>query len=139
VHPDKFVRSSDSEKRQSLQIATYANTAYQTLKQDIKRGLYLCELHGLDAGLETNTAMPREFLMQQMELREAMDDAGKEMDALNRLQDTVAAELKNHILLIGDQFDEKDNPQAALQHLRAALFLDRFLEELDQRISGLIE
>ena len=134
VHPDRFARASDSEKRQSLQIATFANTAYQTLKQAIKRGLYLCELYGLDPQLETNTAMPKDFLIQQMELRESMDDAKNDPLALSQLQDEVSLELKKRIDQIGQQFDEMKLPEAALMNLRAALFLERFLEELDQRI-----
>jgi molecular chaperone HscB len=139
VHPDRFARASDSEKRQSLQIATYANTAYQTLKQAIKRGLYLCELHGLDPQLETNTAMPKDFLIQQMELREAMDDAKGDLIALGQLQDQVNVELKKRVEQIAEQFDQSNNPEAALLQLRAALFLERFLEELDHRISDASE
>jgi molecular chaperone HscB len=137
VHPDKHVSAADSEKRQSLQIATYANTAYQTLKQSLKRGFYLCELAGLDPELETNTSMPKEFLMQQMELREAMDDAKKDVMALSALQDQVQKQLQTLIVTIGEQFDQQHNPNLALQNLRAALFLERFMEELDHRISDL--
>jgi molecular chaperone HscB len=139
VHPDKYVRASDSEKRQSLQIATYANTAYQTLKQAIKRGLYLCELNGLDPELETNTAMPKDFLMQQMELREAMDDAGRDLGKLTELQDAIYLELKRKIEVIAQQFDEEKKPESALKQLRAALFLERFLEELDHRMTDASE
>jgi molecular chaperone HscB len=139
VHPDKFARSSDAEKRQSLQIATYANTAYQTLKNALQRGLYLCELHGLDPQLETNTAMPKDFLIQQMELREAMEEARGQLDALSLLQDEVLLERKKMVDSIGRYFDELNQPEAALVKLRAALFLERFLEELDQRISDASE
>jgi len=137
VHPDKHVSAADSEKRQSLQIATYANTAYQTLKQSLKRGFYLCELAGLDPELETNTSMPRDFLMQQMELREAMDDAKQDVMALSELQDQVQTQLRSLIVTIGEQFDQHSNPNLALENLRAALFLERFIEELDHRISDL--
>jgi len=125
------------QKRQSLQIATYANTAYQTLKQSLKRGFYLCELAGLDPQLETNTSMPRNFLMQQMELREAMDDAKQDATALSELQDQVQSQLRTLIVTIGEQFDQQQNPNLALENLRAALFLERFVEELDYRISDL--
>ncbi len=137
VHPDKHASAADSEKRQSLQIATYANTAYQSLKQPLKRGFYLCELAGLDPELETNTSMPREFLMQQMELREAMDDAKSDVMALSGLQEQVQDQLKELIVTIGEQFDQQQNPNLALANLRAALFLERFIEELDHRISDL--
>ena len=139
VHPDRFASSSDAEKRQSLQLATFANSAYQTLKNAIRRGLYLCELYGLDPQLETNTSMPKSFLMQQMELREAMDDARGQLVPLSELQDQVLSELKTIIVSIGKNFDELKQPQAALVQLRAALFLERFLEELEQRITDASE
>jgi molecular chaperone HscB len=83
--------------------------------------------------------MPREFLMQQMEFREAMDEAKGNLLAMSQLQDQVQLELKHRIDAIGLQFDEKQAPEAALLNLRAALFLERLLEELDQRISDASE
>lgn len=139
VHPDKFARASDAEKRQSLQLATFANTAYRTLKNPIQRGLYLCEFHGLDPQLETNTSMPKSFLMQQMELRESMDDARGQIVALSQLQEQVISDLKKITDSIGKNFDELNQPEAALIELRAALFLERFLEELEQRITDASE
>src|SRR3569623_685438 len=75
VHHDKFVNATDTEKRVAMQWATRANEAYQTLKNPFKRAAYLCELNGIDLQTESNTAMPGEFLMRQMEWREALDDA----------------------------------------------------------------
>src|SRR5690606_31603262 len=75
VHPDRFAHASETEKRVAMQWATRANEAYQTLRDPFKRAAYLCELHGVDLQTESNTAMPAAFLMQQMEWREALDDA----------------------------------------------------------------
>ena len=88
VHPDKFTQSSDAEKRVAMQWATRANEAYQTLKKPLKRATYLCELQGVDLETESNTSMPAQFLMQQMEWREAFDDARQtnDLNALMRLE-----------------------------------------------------
>ncbi len=67
VHPDKFAAASDAEKRVAMQWATRANEAYKTLKNPLHRAAYLCELHGVDLGIESNTTMPPAFLVQQME------------------------------------------------------------------------
>jgi molecular chaperone HscB len=61
VHPDRYASGSDTEQRLAMQMATYANGAYRTLKDPIARGLYLCQLHGVEANLETNTAMQFSF------------------------------------------------------------------------------
>ncbi|MGB8600480.1 MAG: Fe-S protein assembly co-chaperone HscB, partial [Burkholderiales bacterium] len=72
IHPDKFSHAGEAEKRLSMQWATRANEAYQTLKKPLARARYLLQLHGVDTQEETNTAMPTGFLMEQMEWREAV-------------------------------------------------------------------
>lgn len=96
VHPDRFVNASGQEKRLSLQRTSYLNEAYDTLKDPLKRGLYLLSLLGREVDLETNTAMSPEFLMTQMELREELDEIPSSADpesALERFSKHVAKEL----------------------------------------------
>ena len=138
VHPDKHVVADDAQKRASLQMATYANTAYQTLRNPIKRGLYLCELAGLDAALETNTAMPKEFLMQQMEWREELEDAGEDSGKIERLFAQVVSTKDAYLKEVADLIDIKGNKEAALDKLRATLFMNRFQDELDDVMSNLL-
>ena len=68
-HPDRFVTATDAEKLAAIQTATTANEAYKTLKHPAQRAAYLLGLQGITAIAETNTAMPADFLMQQMEWR----------------------------------------------------------------------
>src|SRR5688500_9730774 len=75
VHPDRFAHAGDAERRASLQWTTRVNEAFQTLKNPVTRARHLLELQGVDVAFETNTAMPPEFLMQQMELRESLESA----------------------------------------------------------------
>ena len=132
VHPDRFVNASDAEKRVAMQWATRANEAYQTLKHPQKRAQYLCELHGVDLKTESNTAMPMDFLMQQMEWREALGEAraARDSDALDALDAAVKAARKARLAQIGQQLDAGDYDHAA-QGVRALMFLDKFGEELN--------
>src|SRR5258708_6988287 len=75
VHPDRYAHAGDAERRASMQMTTRVNEAYRTLKSPVQRAKYLLALQGVDVGFETNTAMPREFLMQQMELRDRLEQA----------------------------------------------------------------
>lgn len=131
VHPDKFVNAADAEKRVAMQWATRANEAYQTLKNPFKRAAYLCELHGVDLQAESNTAMPREFLMQQMEWREALDDAKttKSVDALEKLDAELRTARKAEVTQIGELLDAKNFVLAA-QGVRQLMFLEKFAEEI---------
>lgn len=131
VHPDKFAQAGDAEKRVAMQWATRANEAYKTLKSPFKRAAYLCELNGVDLQIESNTAMPGAFLMQQMEWREAMEDAkaAKDIGALEGLEGELRDARKTEIdkiaaLLDANRFDE------AAQGVRQLMFLEKFGDEI---------
>jgi molecular chaperone HscB len=131
VHPDRFVNATDAEKRVAMQWATRANEAYQTLKNPQKRARYLCELNGVDLQTESNTAMPMDFLMQQMEWREALGEAraDKDVEALEALDEQVKGERKSRLAQVGGELDAGDYATAA-QGVRALMFLDKFGEEV---------
>jgi molecular chaperone HscB len=133
VHPDRFAHAGDAERRASLQWTTRVNEAFQVLKNPVTRAKHLLELHGVDVAFETNTAMPPEFLMQQMELREALEDAaGKKdssrLDALRKELGDMRAALEGKI---GDAIDLKKDYGAAAQLVRKLQFLQRLDEEID--------
>ncbi|MES2934691.1 MAG: Fe-S protein assembly co-chaperone HscB [Pseudomonadota bacterium] len=131
VHPDKFVNQSDAEKRVAMQWATRANEAYQTLKNPLKRAKYLCELNGVDLQIESNTAMPVAFLMQQMEWREALEDAraAKDLTALESLDIELSAARKASLAQIAQHIETNDFVQAG-QDIRQLMFLEKFGEEV---------
>ena len=138
VHPDRHARGSDSEQRIAMQMATLANTAFQTLKNPIQRGLYICQLHGVDAKLETNTAMPAAFLMKQMEWRESLDEQGEDLPALEALMAEVEESRAETLVEITQAIDGAKNYQRAAELLRGLLFIDKFAVELDDTIAALI-
>jgi molecular chaperone HscB len=137
VHPDRHARGSDTEKRLAMQMATLANTALQTLKNPVQRGLYICQLHGVDAKLETNTAMPAAFLMKQMEWRENLDEQAEDLPALEKLMDEVEASKQDTLTQITQAIDSAKNYQRAAELLRGLLFIDKFALELDDAIVAL--
>ena len=138
VHPDRHARGSDSEQRIAMQMATLANTAFQTLKNPIQRGLYICQLHGVDAKLETNTAMPAAFLMKQMEWRESLDEQEEDLPALEALMAEVEESKAETLVEITQAIDSAKNYQRAAELLRGLLFIDKFAVELDDTIAALI-
>jgi molecular chaperone HscB len=138
VHPDRHARGSDTEQRLAMQMATLANTAYQTLKNPVQRGLYLCQLHGVDAKLETNTAMPAAFLMKQMEWRENLDEQAEDLPALEALMEEVESSKQDTLLEITQAIDHAKNYERAAELLRGLLFIDKFAIELDDAIAALV-
>ncbi len=137
VHPDRHASGSDTEQRLAMQMATYANGAYRTLKDPIARGLYLCQLHGVEANLETNTAMPVQFLMKQMEWREALDEHADDLESLESLAIEVQNARRESLLELTDAFEQSAFTKA-VDILRGLLFINKFAAELDDAIAQLV-
>ena len=138
-HPDRFVTCTSAEKLQSMQTATLSNEAYLTLKSPSRRGSYLLGLQGIDAIHETNTYMPHDFLMQQMEWREAIDDAkhAKDMVALENLLTEMQGEAKQLQENLADLFDTKQNYPAATNETRKLIFIDKVCADIHKTIEYL--
>lgn len=138
VHPDKFVSSTDAEKRVAMQWATRANEAYQTLKHPLKRASYLCELNGVDLGIESNTAMPPAFLMQQMEWREALEEArqARDLAALESLDAELRAARKRQLDDIAALLDG-GNYQQAGERVRQLMFVEKFGDEVERAFESI--
>lgn len=135
IHPDRYAQAGDAERRASLQWTTRVNEAYRTLKSPVQRARYLLEMNGVDVQFETNTQMPAEFLMKQLALREALEEA-KQPAALERLQAQVRREkalLEKHIARLLDA--EKDYAGAAGE-ARKLMFLDKLDAEIDLAFEG---
>ena len=138
-HPDRFVTRTSAEKLQSMQTATLANEAYLSLKSPALRASYLLDLQGIDAVHETNTHMPHDFLMQQMEWREAMDDAkhAKDVLALENLLAEMQAEAKQLQENLADLFDTTQNLSAATDETRKLIFIDKVCADIRKTIEHL--
>jgi molecular chaperone HscB len=136
VHPDRFVAEGPVAQRVAMQWTLRVNEAYQRLKSPLARAVYLCELNGQPIGAESNTAMPADFLMQQMAWREALDDAAG-LGAVESLGNAVAACQRALLTELSIAMDERrDWPAAALQ-IRALMFVTRFAEDVERRAEAL--
>ncbi len=136
VHPDMHAQASDSDKRVSMQLSALANSAYRTLMNPIQRGLYMCAKNGVDPQLETNTAMPAQFLMQQMEWREALDDVRGQPSKLDDLYKEVEQTRASLLKEVEAAIDGANDFELAAKHLRALLFIDKFSAELEDAIAA---
>lgn len=133
VHPDKFTHLSQAEQRASMQWSTRVNEAYLALKSPFNRALYLLQLQGIDALAERDTAMPADFLMQQMEWREALDDA-RGLEPLEELADTVQNSKEQVLHHCATLLDEQHDYAAAVNLVRILMFIEKFTHDLNQRL-----
>jgi molecular chaperone HscB len=129
AHPDRFSQAGIAGQRLAMQWSVRLNEAYQRLKYPLKRAEYLCALRGVKVDAERNTAMPAAFLIQQMEWREALDDA--KTDAA---KDVIKAQLKAQVAQFEAQitqaFDMDSAPEKAAKLVRAWMFVDKLLQQL---------
>jgi len=136
AHPDKFAAQGSSSQRVAMQWSVRINEAYQRLKDPLKRAIYLCELNGAPVNAETNTAMPAGFLLQQIEWREALDEA-KTTENLHEIS-VRALEFRREKLLKIEHFIDVDRSfNLAIEHVRALMFVERFSTEVDVRLDQL--
>jgi molecular chaperone HscB len=133
VHPDRFAADGAASQRIAMQWAVRVNEAHQRLKDPLKRAAYLCELAGVPVQSESNTAMPGDFLMQQMQWREALEEAGS-ADEVQTLADEVSAQRKARLARVTQLLDVDGNAAQAAQEVRALMFIDRLTDEIDARL-----
>jgi len=138
-HPDRFVTASAADRLSAMQRATLANEAYLSLKNPANRAKYLLELQGITAISETNTAMPTDFLMQQMEWREATEDAvsAKDIIALDRLLAEIRVEAKSLQENLFNLLDVQKDYSAATDATRKLIFIDKVSEDINRAIEQL--
>ncbi len=139
VHPDRFAAQSEAEQRVAMQWATQANEAYQTLKHPVDRGVYLLKLRGIDALDATDTRMAPAFLMQQMEWREAIDDArnARSVDALDALTAELRQAHKAIEARLGALLDADRNYEGAREAVRQLRFMDKLIAEIGEVYEGI--
>jgi len=136
IHPDRFASLNDETKMESVKKTAQVNDAYQTLKSSIRRAEYLLLLYGFDINDEKYTAVPQDFLLQQMEWREELETHTKNKEALEKLASVVAIKKKQKIDLLPTYFDKKNNLPEAIKITREL----NFIEKIEQHISdALIE
>ena len=139
VHPDRFVHAGEAERRLSMQWATHANEAYQTLKKPLERARYLLNLAGHDVEAESNTAMPADFLMEQMEWREAVMEAriGRDHHELEHLHNRLRADIGGRYAELGELLDDAADHAGATDRVRRLMFLEKLLHEIDDALASL--
>lgn len=134
VHPDRFASSDEAAQRASLQQTTQVNEAYQTLKDPVKRAIYLLKLNGVDMALEKETTHDTAFLMEQLEMREQLAEARNQPDpmaVLDELMGRIDGMIKALVAQLAMQFETATPEQleAARESVRKMQFLNKFHAE----------
>ena len=137
VHPDRYASASDQERRLAMQQAAQINEAYRVLSDPIARARHLLELRGHAFSDQQQTHQDPEFLMEQIELREALAEVRAQDDPWRALTDLIVrieqrmADLEEAVasLLDGDHAAPAADAVAAVQRMQ---FFRRLAEEASE-------
>jgi molecular chaperone HscB len=78
-HPDFYINESAEKQQEILELSTLNNEAFQVLSNPLKRIPYILQLKGLMEE-EGQYQLPQDFLMEMMEVNEALMDLEFEAD-----------------------------------------------------------
>ena len=133
VHPDRFADASEREQRLALEQSASLNEAYQTLKSPAKRARYLLALKGGELPLEVTVHDP-EFLMQQMQWREELEDLHDSADmagiaAFKRRLKVAQEQLNDSFAACWDDAAQREQAERLMRRMQ---FLDKLTYEVRQ-------
>ena len=119
-HPDKFAVATDAEKKRALLQSSIVNDAYEVLKNDIKRALYLLDCNKIKIGNINNS----KFLMQQMDYEEFLEENSANKNKLQELHQKVTVILNDELKII-ENFFKKNQLESVAKKINELIFLVR--------------
>jgi len=143
IHPDRYAHGSEAEKLTSVQASSFVNEAYVTLKSAVARAHYLVELAGVAIDLSANTIADGAFLMQQMELREQLEEVSNASDPeaiLEKIAGQVhetLTDLCRNFETLSEQWDFNQLDVNAVGKGAQLVYQMKFLEKLGIEIEGI--
>lgn len=133
VHPDRHAAGAETERRLALQFSTSLNDGYRTLRHPASRAQCLLGL----AGKEADKAVSSAFLMAQMEWREAIDEARRDVAALEALSRRLRHRVTQHEQDLAAALDERGDFDAAAQRVNELRFYEKLRAEIDDALDAL--
>lgn len=139
VHPDRHAARPEAERRRAMQEAAFVNEAFVALKQPLERARYLLRLAGESSGEHDNVAMAPAFLMEQMEWREAIDEARQatDSDELTALAQRLRDRERHQFERLASLLDDEHDYPAAAEQVRQLMFMRRLDQDIDDALEAL--
>ncbi|OWK69855.1 Fe-S protein assembly co-chaperone HscB [Pedobacter sp. AJM] len=140
-HPDFYANEEDEKQQEVLDLSTLNNKAYQTLSHAKRRLKYVLELKGIvktDEGYQ----LPPAFLMEMMDINEALMDLEFEPDAeklaqvsreVDQLEEQLAGEL-DQLTLKYDE-DPEDSAQL-LATIKDIFYRQKYISRLREKLKA---
>ncbi|EAB4851140.1 co-chaperone HscB [Salmonella enterica subsp. enterica] len=139
-HPDKFANGTQAQQLAAVQQSATINQAWQTLRHPLTRAEYLLSLHGFDLASEQHTVRDTAFLMEQLTLREELNDIEQSKDDV-RLESFIKRVQKMFDARLQQMVEQLDNAawDAAADTVRKLRFLDKLRSSAEQLEEKLLD
>ncbi|WP_182036888.1 co-chaperone HscB [Vibrio diabolicus] len=132
-HPDNVATGSERDRLMAVQKAAQINDAYQVLKNPISRAEYILAEQGVEIRGEQQTMQDPMFLMEQMELREELEEIADSTDPESALFDfdsKVSKMYKQHLASVEQELDDGLWAEAA-DRVRKLKFIAKLKNEIE--------
>lgn len=139
-HPDFHTLSEEMAQAAMLELSTQNNEAFLTLSDLDKRIHYVLDLKGLLGTGNENPSLPQDFLMEMMDINEALMELEFDFDA-ERYQNTLKGvqnmekELQEQVQPILNTWTEETGSEAELLAVRDFFFKKRYLLRIKENLS----
>lgn len=139
-HPDFHTLSSEAEQAQMLEFSTRNNEAFKTLSDPDKRVGYVLEIKGLIGQTNENPSLPQDFLMEMMDINEALMelefdfDAARYASTLNAVK-SLENEIDTSVQPILSSWTETAGSNTDLEKVREFFFKKRYLLRIKENLS----
>ena len=135
-HPDFYANESKEKQDDVLELSILNNRAYKILSDPLKRIEYILELHNMLAE-EDKYALPQDFLMDMMDVNEALMDMESDPDpgrlmTISSEIDQLEASLFDELKFLTDEFDAKTNagPNSILLKIKDIWYREKYLQRI---------
>lgn len=142
LHPDKSSGQADIDQNQAVRLNTQLNDAYDKLKNPVKRAIYLLELAGVEYDPDRQTQDDPLYLMQQLEVREALgemtaDNANVDQE-LDKFRSLALAQMEKYAEDFKLAYQNRDWNDAGIAVGRM-MFADKLARDVNEREEELLD
>jgi molecular chaperone HscB len=131
VHPDRFARAAAAERLRALEASSALNDAYRVLRNPTARAEHLLALRGVTVA--DNEPVPQDFLLEILELREALAEAKGANDSAGvaRMEGEMRARHEASMRRIAELFASGGSLDDIRRELVNLRYFQRFLDEVE--------
>jgi molecular chaperone HscB len=140
-HPDFHTLADEAAQARALELSTLNNEAFKTLSDEDKRMAYVLEINGLLQEGDQSAALPQSFLLEMMDINEALmelefDQDAARLEATRGAVEAQMAQLRQDVRPALERW-QPDAPDGAalLRQVRDFFFKRKYLLRVQENLS----